>query len=91
MVSSNGWTAGVVHHGPPARERHATPQHRMTLTRTEVITLLDHYVTAEDAFAERVRRLREAGDPYETEGLTIRYRDRDTNITLTYENLDNET
>lgn len=87
MVSSSGWTAGVVHHGPPRRERYEKPQHRMILTRTETSVHLDHCVTAREAFDERVRRLREIGDKYEADGLTIRYKDRNTDVTLTYEEI----
>lgn len=87
VASSSGWTAGVVHHGPPQPERHSKPISRITLTRTETLTYENYFVTAQEAFEERVRRLREAGDKYEVDGMTVRFRDGNTDVTLTYEEI----
>jgi hypothetical protein len=85
-TSSNGWTAGVVHHGPPATPRSETPLSRLRMTRTEYTATDNHYATAQEAFDSRVKRLREMGDTFTTDGLTIRYRDdRGTDGELTYE------
>lgn len=88
MASSNGWTAGVVNHGSPQPEPHGEPISTLTLTRTETTVHHNHYATAQEAFDERVRRFREAGGRFEVDGLTIRFRDRNADVTLTYEEIE---
>jgi hypothetical protein len=84
-TSSTGWTAGVVHLGPPPPLRSDTPLHRATVTTTVVAEYVDHYRTAREALDARVKRLREAGTPHEIDGMTVRFTEGAGTTTITYE------
>ncbi|WP_102158687.1 hypothetical protein [Zhihengliuella halotolerans] len=67
-----------------------TPKHRLHQTFEPregfpQFAIHDHYsLTADEALAQRVKRLKEAGTPHEVDGHTLTYEDESGKTTLYY-------
>lgn len=66
---------GVVGLGNPAPPRQDTPLHVLRQITTTTYEHPDHHVTADEAIATRIKRLREAKTPYVRDGMTLRFTD----------------
>lgn len=60
----NPWTIGVARQGNGPAVPHERPQHRLTVTRESTEEIDDYYLTFDQASAERIKRLKEAGVPH---------------------------
>lgn len=72
---------GVVGLGNPPLPRQPEPVHILRLTFEHP----DHYITADIAIANRMKRFRESKTPFERDGMTLRYSDpHGVHVELTY-------